>query len=48
MPMGGVMIEGVTAGGGGISPFLEALGADVPDGMEMLYGRGAGARPPEE
>jgi len=47
MPMGGATIDGVTAGGGGISPFLEALGVEL-DGIDMLYGKGAGASPPDE
>lgn len=48
MPSCGVMMEGVTAGGGGISPFLEDFGVELPEGIEMLYGIGAGASPPDE
>jgi len=49
MPIGGAIMDGVTAGGGGISPFLEALGVlALPCGKDMLYGIGAGASPPPE
>ncbi len=43
------MMEGVTAGGGGINPFLDAFGVPaLPCGKDMLYGIGAGASPPPE
>jgi len=39
----------VTAGGGGISPFLDGLGVlALPWGKEILKGIGAGASPPCE
>jgi len=48
-PIGGATIDGVTAGGGGISPFLDLAGVlvDGYEGTEMLNGIGDGDSPLE-